>query len=546
MQPYIYGPVFFRLSMQLEQAPLQSFEAAEEQARLKDAILQTKQWYQTLAVGVDEEQTQFHETLLFYQAILDDEEVLSAISKKIDKKHLRAEEAIRDVFLDYSKKLLQADSYFQHRVYDLHDVQTQIVFYLREAQMSSNEHRQPQSKPYILLMERLTISDFAWLDFNDMLAVVAEQGGYNSHAAIILRSNDIPLFIIPDVIRHVQNDDPILIDTALQTVQFKPSPRVLSKIKPFEKANPKRHPQSIKSPIILSPNQTIHLYPAYSNSKELDTPIIKNSEGIGLVRTEFFALEKGDFLSELEQYQLYLEIASKLAPKLVYFRLYDIEPDKATLVTSPSGYGIHFFNQHENLVRSQMKALLRVSLKHPIAITIPMIENPQDVPPIKALLESCMKEVEPDASETVFQYQLGVMLETLPIIHQLEKLREIQFIQIGSNDLLSRLLEIPRDSSHFQVDLFYEPLFLRTIRRMVAFGNQKGIPLFLCGEAANHPAIVTILIALGIQRFVPTISKVLETYHGLDAKRIDLLANMLPQICSYESIQQVQKKLRFL
>lgn len=546
MQPYIYGPVYYRLSMQLEQTPLKPFDALEEQVRFKEAVLQTKQWYQTLAIGVDEEQTQFHETLLFYQAILDDEEVLSAISKKIDKKHLRAEEAIRDVFLDYSKKLLQADAYFQHRVYDLHDVQTQIIFYLREAQMSSNEHRQPQSKPYILLMERLTISDFAWLDFNDMLAVVAEQGGYNSHAAIILRSNDIPLFIIPEVIRHVQNGDPILIDTTLQTVQFKPSQRVLSKIKPFEKAVPKRAPHSLKSPIVLSPHQSIHLYPAFSNSKELESPIIKNSEGIGLVRTEFFALEKGDFLSELEQYQLYFEIASKLAPKMVYFRLYDIEPDKATLVTPTSGYGIHFYKQHENLVRSQMKALLRVSLKYPIAITIPMIENPQDVLPIKVLLQSCMKELEPEQVESIFQYQLGVMLETLPIIHQLEKLRDIQFIQIGSNDLLSRLLEIPRDSSGFQVDLFYEPLFLRTIRRIVTFGNQKGVPLFLCGEAANHPAVVTIMIAIGIQRFVPSLSKTIETYHGLDAKRIDLIANMLPQICSYESIRQVQKKLRFL
>lgn len=546
MQPYIYGPVFYRLSMLFDQTHPHPAIPQDENNRFREAILQTKQWYQTLAVGVDEEQTQFHDTLLFYQAILDDEEMLSSISKRIEKKHLLAEDAIRDVFAETAKKLLQADQYFQHRVYDLNDVQTQIIFYLREAQMISNEQRQPKSKPYILLMERLTISDFAWLDFNDMLAVVAEQGGYNSHAAIILRSNDIPLFIIPDVIRHVQNGDSILIDTQLKTVQFKPSARVLSKIKVLDRQVTKRHPQSLKSPITLSSDLSIHLYPACSNLKEIESPIIKNSEGIGLVRTEFFALEKGDFLTELEQYQIYYEMASKTASKVVYFRLYDIAPDKANLITPIHGYGIHFLKQNENLVKSQVKALLRVSLKYPIGVTIPMVEKPSDIGPIRALIQSCIQELKVDDPQALFQIQIGVMVETLPIVHQLDKMHEVDYIQIGSNDLLSRLLEIPRDSSTFQTDLFFEPLFLRSIRKIILYSKQKNIPLFLCGEAANNQTLVTILIALGIHRFVPTISKTIETFHSIDFKRIEVLASMLPQICSFESIQQVQKKLRFL
>ena len=546
MQPYIYGPVYFRTLTPQSKTDAVFKGESQELQRLQEAIKQTKQWYLTLAMAVEEEQTHFHDTILFYQAILDDEEFIKSISKRIEKKHFVAEEALKDAFSEYHKKLTSANDYFQNRIFDLNDVQGQLLFHLKESDFSAKERSTPPTFPYILLVDKLSISEFAWLDFSNILAVIAHEGGYNSHAAIILQSNEIPLFIIPDVIRHVQINEQLLIDTTLKTVQINPSPRVLSKIKFNEKQTLKKQTPPLKSPLVLSNGQQIHLFPVYHQQKDLQHPILKHTEGIGLVRTEFFAFEKGDFLTELEQFQLYYEIAKSIKNGIVYFRLYDIEPDKMSTFSKPVGYGMEFLKNNDHIVLAQLRALLRVSQRMPIAISIPMVETIEDIQSIQALLATEKAKMAEDSKSDQFQYTLGVMVETVSITHRIKKMTGVDFIQIGSNDLLSRLLEIDRDSLDFQPDLFLNPLFLRMMKRIIDDSDSMNLPLFLCGEAANNPNITLLVVAMGITNLVPAIGKIADVVATLDGKKIDLLRTLMTQIISLDSVSQVQKKLRFL
>jgi phosphotransferase system, enzyme I, PtsP len=209
-------------------------------------------------------------------------------------------------------------------------------------------------------------------------------------------------------------------------------------------------------------------------------------------------------------------------------------------------FGVRFLVDHPTIAIAQIKALLRVSVKSPIGITIPMVENSRDIDQVRELILQAEDELRTENPDWTFDYQFGAMIETIAITHNIRKLTRLDYLQIGSNDLLSRLLEVRRDSLDFSTELFYDPLFLRMMKRIVDDANQIKIPLYLCGEAANQQNVVLMMIAIGIQRFCPSPQKITEVYLSIDAKKVELLESMMPTLLAYESISQVQKKLRFI
>ena len=546
MQSYIIGPAYKNNQLSVQQLPHFFSTVKEEHTRLDNTIKQTILMYQQLALSVEEDQKQFHDTISFYLAVLGDQEMITLIKKRIERKNETAEQAIQSYFEDYRKRLDSQDSYMKERFFDLNDIKSHLLKQLENSQTEIVKQMNHSKKPYIYVLDNLSISAFYMIDFQDVLAVVAQQGGYNSHAAIILNANQIPLFIISDVLRHFENGDELLIDARTQTITFKPSIRIIQKVKTLQKGETHKKAAKFTSPIRIGENKEIHLYPAVNQIKEVNEPFIGHSEGIGLYRTEFLAFERGSFLSEVEQYQFYFELSKSIPTKRVYFRLYDIEPDKTLSSIEPNGYGIHFLTQNPQVTKTQLRALLRVSTKCPIGITIPMIESPKDIDKIKNQILEVESELLAENPEFEFQYFLGAMIETIPITHAVSKISGLDYLQIGSNDLLSRLLEVKRDSLDFSSDLFYNPLFLRMLKRITDDATQKKIPLFLCGEAANHLSIVLLLAAIGITRFVPSPTKIQEVYMSIDGKKVELLESILPSILSLENGQQVQKKLRFI
>jgi phosphoenolpyruvate-protein kinase (PTS system EI component) len=546
MAKFIIGP-----SYQLPEIPIiterqVSFGSTIETERFKTAIFACKNVYQSMSSIVEEDQKQFHDAILFYLTVLDDNEMIHAIVKRLERRQESAEEALTQYFNEYRKKLASGNAYFQSRQADIVDIQNQLLNQLSLDKVDLSRPQDMPKKPFVLFVKELTISAFGWVDFEQLLAVVAEQGGYNSHAAIILNANQIPLLIIPETQRHFSNGEEVLIDFTTSTITFHPTLRLIQKYKTMYKSDISRKGPKFTSPIYLSDQRYVSVLPAVNHIREVTDPFVKNSEGIGLYRTEFLAFEKGDFLTEMEQYQTYQELAKSIERKRVYFRLYDIEPDKTFPDMGFRSFGVRFLVEHPNIAIPQIKALLRISVKSPIGITIPMVETDRDIDQVRELISQAENELRTENPDWTFDYQFGAMIETIAITHNIRKLSTLDYLQIGSNDLLSRLLEVRRDSLDFSSELFFDPLFLRMMKRIVDDAKRIEVPLYLCGEAANHHNVVLLMIAIGVQRFCPSPQKITEVYLSIDVKKVELLESMMPTLLAYESVSQVQKKLRFI
>lgn len=545
MPSTIVGPAYRELEWSRPARETALVSAAEELKNLRRAFEETKRWFREMAEQVEEDQKAFHDAILFYLTILDDQDLIQSIQKRIEKRQETAETAVRKVFEDHRRKLKQGDPYFQNRVFDINDVEHRL---LAQVAGSVAEQTDAASMPthFILFVKELSISSFSSVPFERLLAVVAETGGYNSHAAIILNANQIPFLIIPDTFRHVSDGDEVLLDFRLGTVVFRPSTRQIAKSKSAPKETPGQKAVSVKSPLTIGDEIRISIHPAVNHPKQADDPQLKACEGIGLYRSEFLLFDQTAFPTEEVQFETYRALSDAIGGKVIHVRLFDIEPDKTFEFVKPKAYGAAFLLQNETETTTQLRALLRLSMRRPVAITIPMVQSQDEIDFVHGRIAKVMDELRKDVPDARFDVRLGAMIETVALTHVIRKLRHLDYLQVGTNDLLASLLEVSRESTAFSSDLFFDPLFLRMLRRIAADAQSRKLPIAICGEAANQPQLVPLLIALDYRAFVPSPSSVDAAYGSLDAKRIAQLASALPQILACESLSQVQKKMRFL
>lgn len=545
MPSVIVGPAYRELESLKTSQEIDTISVNEELKTLRRAFDETKRWFRELDEQVEEEQKAFHDAILFYLTILDDQDLVQAIVKRIEKKQESSVAATYKVFDDTRKKMKSGDPYFQNRIYDLNDVESRLIQHMSYPASVEPKLNGP-TMPFILFVKELTISSVSRYSFDHLLAVVADSGGYNSHAAIILQANQIPFLIIPDTFRHVSDGEEVLVDFRVGTVVFRPTNRQISKSKSLAKTSSSAKTPSIRSPLVLDERIQLHLWPAVNHLREAADPILAFHEGIGLFRSEFLIFDQESFPDESVQYDTYFTLSNAVAGKPIYVRLFDIEPDKTLPFVKTKVYGAAFLIQNQDILATQLRALLRLSMIRPVGITIPMVRNPDEVESIRNRLIAIEDEIRKSVPEANFQVKLGAMIETAAMTHGIKKLNHLDFLQVGTNDLLASLLEVSRDSTDFSPDMFFDPLFLRMLKRLIVDAELKQIPVALCGEAANHSVLVPLLIAMGYRRFVPGPSHIGSVYGTLDSKRIEQLQSALPSLLGCESLTQVQKKMRFL
>lgn len=443
-----------------------------------------------------------------HQMMMEDDGYNESVENIIRSQGVNAEYAVATTGDNYAQMFsAMDDDYMRERAADVRDISERLLTILNGEETGAVDADEPK----IIVAEDLAPSETVQLDKDKVLSFVTVKGSLNSHTAILARTMAIPALVNTSVSLESEMDGRLgIVDGADGTFYVDPDEETLAEMKKRQEEDLSRKQLLLtlkgKENVTLD-GQKVMLYANIGNIKDLATVIQNDAGGIGLFRSEFIYLEKEDFPTEEEQFQIYRQVAQTMAGKRVIIRTLDIGADKQC---------DYFYMEHEEnpalgcrairicltrpgIFKTQLRALFRASAFGKIAIMYPMITSVQEVRKIKEIVEEVKAELTSQGVEFGNPEQ-GIMIETpAAAIISDDLAKEVDFFSIGTNDLSQYTMAIDRQNP--QLDLFFDPhhpAVLRMISLVMENAHKAGIWAGICGELGADQSLTKEFLAMGV------------------------------------------------
>lgn len=475
-------------------------------------------------------------------------EITNKIIEEIKRDKINAEYAVMDVINAFSDKLKNLnDDYLKERIHDLHTIKNRFLAHLMEKNISDITSISNINKNdfYILVSDEIMPSDFFFIKKGIISGIIHGKGGKTSHIAIIARSLEIPTIVGAEkMIANIKDRDIIILDSYQGSVYVNPDISTLQEYKSKKKEKQKIYQDLIQKtksqPAVTKDNRKIDILA----NLEIDSDTTKLSqygaEGVGLYRTEFLFIENEEskvnlslFMDEETQFQVYKRLTELTSPRVLTIRTLDIgrnhiKDEKLERNPFLGLRSIRFCLVNSSIFKTQLRAILRASHYGYVKIMLPMITNVDEILTVKTLLEDVKREL---IIEGVFfdeDIELGVMIEVPSAALIIDLIaKEVDFIAIGTNDLLQYTMAVDRSSP--DVSYLYNPFsisFFRLLHYVVKLLERQKKPFYICGEITSDPLFVLFLLGLGVQGLttniydIPKIKDLLRHVSYVESKKI--------------------------
>ncbi len=537
---------------------LTSEDSVHETMRLKKALEDSRDQLQRVRAkmksdGREEEHIQIIDAHLM---IMQDNMLVGDTIKIIEEERINAEWALKKVLkrlMDHFKGV--DDDYLRERSYDFEHIVSRIIYNLtgRHEDYSLTGIKEPA----IVVAHNLSPADTAQMSKDKVLGFITDLGGKTSHTAIMARALEIPAIVgLENATIKINTGDTVIIDGTTGTVIINPPENVIAvyrkKQKRYADYDRTLHhyrdlPCETKDGRSISLRGNMELIDDVTSLKE------HGAEGIGLYRTEFLYMNRRDLPTEEEHYRAYSEVARKVFPHPVIIRTLDIGGDKDLPGLNPSEEpnpalglrAIRLCLSHRDVFKAQLKGVLRSSTEGNVKIMFPMISGVGELRMAKAILDEAKAELVREGKHFNACIEIGIMIE-VPAAAVIADLlvKEVDFISIGTNDLLQYSLAIDRSNEH--VAYLYEPYhpaILRIIKSVAEAAIKAGVDVGVCGEMAGEPEYALILLGFGIQTLSMNAISILKVKRLMRSINYSWAKQICDEIGEFATSMEVQRHI---
>ncbi|HWG03689.1 MAG TPA: phosphoenolpyruvate--protein phosphotransferase [Beijerinckiaceae bacterium] len=423
---------------------------------------------------------------------------------------LTAEAAVERVQNDTRAKLQRStDPYLRERLHDLDDLANRLLHQLTGQSLVATHEELPDNA---IIVAR-TMGPAALLDYDrkKLRGLVIEDGGPSSHVAIIARALGIPAIgEVANIVDLVEQGDAIIVDATSGDVQLRPPPDVESAYAEKARLRARRQEQYRKLrdvPPITRDGVRVDLHMNAGLLVDLPHVAETGAASIGLFRTELQFMIAPQFPRMQEQLALYKAVMDAVPDRPVTFRTLDIGGDKVlpymkTFEEENPALGwraIRIGLDRPGLLRSQLRAMLRAGAGRELRIMFPMVAFTAEFDAAKAIVEHERSYLKRHGYDLPSKLELGVMVEIPSLLWQLDELlARVDFLSVGSNDLMQYLCAADRDNKRVsnRYDSLSAPV-LRALKSITDKARETGTPVTLCGEIGGQPLDALALVAIG-------------------------------------------------
>ncbi|HEX3645053.1 MAG TPA: phosphoenolpyruvate--protein phosphotransferase [Vicinamibacterales bacterium] len=498
--------------------------------------------------------------------MLDDPMLLPRAAAIVGGQRVNAEWAVQQVFHEIGAVFSEfADPYLRERQGDVADLVGRLKMNLRKGAATPRDLFSELDESSVLIADELTPSIAAQVDWSKVRGFATDAGSRTYHTAILARSLDVPAVVgLHNASELVQAGQLVVIDGNASEVILDPTPDELARA--AHQADDRRPAATVdaerRRPASTADGTPIRLDANIEFPDDLAAARYAGAEGIGLYRSEFLVTSGvEDIRDEDRQYEVYRGMLEGMAPGSVTVRTFDVdeeqlasrlsrhplaagwEPDEAR--ASRQGLrGLRLSLRRPDLFRIQLRALLRAARHGSLRIMFPFVSSVEQIRDARAMVVAAAADLS-RRGEQVPPVPIGVMIEIPAAAYTADLLaREVDFFTIGTNDLIQYCLAVDRADE--RVSRLYEPLhpaILRLILMVRRAAARRRIPVSLCGEMASDPALLTLLVGLGLTEFSMTPGAIPVAKQVLAELRSDELRALARKILKLATIDEIEHAL---
>jgi pyruvate,water dikinase len=380
-----------------------------------------------------------------------------------------------------------------------------------------------------ILITKMTDPDWVPL-MKKAAAIVTDEGGMTSHAAIVGRELGIPVVVgTREATKVIPNGADITVDASSGVVYE----GIVEELVGGPAAAPTQAPAQVAVAVGISREELLPLYPVtatkiYMNLGEPDA-IDKYKDlpfdGIGLMRIEFI------FTDWVGYHPLYLikekkedllinrlaegiaKVARAIYPRPIVVRFSDFrtneyrglkggeefEGEERNPMIGWRGVSRYINPKYQPAFRLEVRAIRKVREEMGLTnvwVMFPFVRTTWEI-------EQALKLMEEEGLKRSKDFKVWAMAEVPSIVFLADKFAEyVDGFSIGSNDLTQLVLGADRDSDILANMGYFDerdPAVKEAIRMLIEKAHSKGATVSICGQAPSvYPEFTEFLVRLGI------------------------------------------------
>ncbi len=479
-----------------------------EKKRLRNAIKNVSGDIRSIIEKMDSDGRLSQKELDIFRAhlmIVESSDIEKGTLELINEKKISAEAAVIE-FLESQALRFEAisDPYMRERSHDFRDIGERILQDLSGA-VSANIPYESDGSPVVLVAREIGVSFVSTMQ-GGVAGIVLEKVGETSHVVIIAKSLGIPVVVdVENILNHVHSGEEIIVDGRSGFIFTNPDQVLKDEYLGMrEKTTELRRFMEAEAVKSANSGLSVDITANIGIPADIEMARRYKIKNVGLFRTEFALTQFKKWPTVRSQIKVYKQVAAGF-PGQVTIRTLDVGSDKElSYLDMPAEENpllglrsIRYSMEYLNLFRDQLKSILLATKKGAnFRILLPLVSNVWEVETAAQIISELSAEVSLHRNDIP---KLGIMMEVPALVYQLEDYSDhIDFISVGTNDLIQYLLAVDRNST--AVGHLYSS-FHPAVVRMLDFTREKveasGKELSICGEMAGAPSGALLILALG-------------------------------------------------
>jgi len=488
--------------------------------------------------------------------MLRDRRMNDELVELIRENHYSPEYAVSRVLRRYAKIFQELrDDYLAERANDIFDLERRLLRCLLGERREELSHI---TSPVVVLAHNLTPSETAMLDPKFVLGFVTEIGGAGGHTAIVAKGLEIPAVVgTGTFLTDVSGGELAIVDGDQGRVILQPDEETIARFhhEVEEHRSLAVRLQGLRDlPAETLDGTRVTLLANIEFPREVQACIDRGADGVGLYRTEFLYLAVNTEPMEEEHYSAYCQVLSAMGDCPVVFRTLDLGADKLGQLPAHEEERNPFLGLRSirlslrNLpqFRTQLRAILRASVLGSARIMFPLISSLQELRQAKMVVADTMEDLEEAGVKFDRGIQIGMMVEVPATVVLLDKfLPEVDFISIGTNDLIQYTLAVDRSNNEV-ADRYQasDPAVLRLLEMSLGAARESGIPASVCGQMSGEASYTMLLLGLGLRALSVPPSAIPEIKKICRSVSVSQCLEVAQRALAMESAREIDTYLR--